>query len=297
MTEQMTTVAPEAGAAPVNAQPTVGETTTTTPASSYNFSDALSPEFKNHPSILKFGGDINKLSKSYVELQSLMGQSKVAIPKDENDGVAWGLYDNAFGVPETADKYDLKAPEGVSLDEFKTIMKQNHIPQSVAQKLLDAHLGEFDRYENAIKEQTKAEQAKCEKELKQEWGAAYDEKMDTAARVLEKMSGSKEEHDYFLNKIGNDTRFIRFLARMGESMSEGTLGGLEGQAGGFTKTPSEAKAEFDRIMADPNDAYFAGVKNKRNDMAWCREHNQSYVSEKERQERVAYMQSLMQMMG
>ena len=80
-------------------------------------------------------------------------------------------------------------------------------------------------------------------------------------------------------------------------MSEGTLGGLEGQAGGFTKTPSEAKAEFDRIMADPNDAYFAGVKNKRNDMAWCREHNQSYVSEKERQERVAYMQSLMQMMG
>lgn len=296
MTEQMTTDAPGAGATAGNAQPNVGANESI-PAGNFDFSSALSPEFKNHPSIVKFNGDVNKLSKSYVELQSLMGQSKVAIPKDENDGVAWGLYDNAFGVPESADKYDLKAPNGVSLDEFKTLMKQNHISQNVAQKLLDAHLGEFDRYEKAMKEQTQAEQLKCEKELKQEWGVAYDEKMNVAARVLEKMSSSKEEHDYFLNKIGNDTRFIRFLARMGDSMSEGTLGGLEGQAGGFTKTPSEAKAEFQRIMADPNDSYFAGVKNKRNDMVWCREHNQFFVSEEERKARVSYVESLMQMMG
>ena len=295
MTEQMTTVAPEAGAATGNAQPTVGENTTQN--NTFDFTGALSPEFRDHPSITKFGGDINKLSKSYVELQSLMGQSKVAIPKDENDGVAWGLYDKAFGIPDTADKYDLKAPENVSLDEFKSLMKANHIPKGVAQRLLDAHLGEFDRYEKAIEQQTKAEQAKAEQELKQEWGVAYNEKMDKAARVLEKMSSSKEEHDYFLSKIGNDTRFIKFLARMGDSVSEGTLGGMEGQVSGFTKTPAEAKAEFDRIMADPNDAYFSGVKNKRNDMTWCREHNASYVSENERQERIAYVQSLMQMMG
>lgn len=294
MTEQMTTVAPEGGAAAVNAQPTVGNPESViTP----DFTSALAPEFKNHPSITKFGGDINKLSKSYIELQSLMGQSKVAIPKDENDGVAWGLYDTAFGVPETADKYDLKAPDGVSLTEFKELMKANHIAPSVAQKLLDAHLGEFDRYDQAMQQQAQAEQAEAEKQLKQEWGAAYDEKMQKAAKFLEKMSGSKEENDYFLSKIGNDTRFIKFLARMGDSISEGTLGGMEGQVQGFTRTPSEAKAEFDRIMADPNDAYFAGVKNHRNDMAWCREHNQSYVSEQERKERVAYIESLMQMMG
>jgi hypothetical protein len=294
MTEQMTTVAPEGGAAAGNAQPNVGENTTT---STFDFMGALSPEFKNHPSITKFGGDINKLSKSYIELQSLMGQSKVAIPKDENDGVAWGLYDTAFGVPDTADKYDLKAPDGVSLTEFKELMKANHIAPSVAQKLLDAHLGEFDRYDQAMQQQAQAEQAEAEKQLKQEWGAAYDEKMQKAAKFLEKMSGSKEENEYFLSKIGNDTRFIKFLARMGDSISEGTLGGMEGQVQGFTRTPSEAKAEFDRIMADPNDAYFAGVKNHRNDMAWCREHNQSYVSEQERKERVAYIESLMQMMG
>lgn len=294
MTEQMTTVAPEAGAATGNAQPTVGENATT---STFDFMGALSPEFRNHPSITKFGGDVNKLSKSYIELQSLMGQSKVAIPKDENDGVAWGLYDTAFGIPETADKYDLKAPDGVSLDEFKTLMKANHIPQGVAQKLLDAHLGEFDRYEQAMAQKAEAEHAQAEKDLKQEWGVAYEEKMTKAAKFLEKMSGSKEEYDYFLSKIGNDTRFIKFLARMGDSVSEGTLGGLEGQVQGFSKTPAEAKAEFDRIMADPNDAFFAGVSNKRNNLAWCKANNQSYVSEEERKARVAYMQSLVQMMG
>lgn len=294
MTEQMTTVAPEA-AATGNAQPTVGETVGTT--SNFDFTSALSAEFKDNPSIAKFGGDVNKLSKSYLELQSLMGQSKVAIPKDENDGVAWGLYDKAFNIPEKAEGYDLKAPDGVSLDEFKALMKANHIPQGVAQKLLEAHLGEFDRYEEAKAQQAKAEQAQAEKDLKQEWGLAYNEKMQQAAKVLEKMSSSKEEHDYFLSKIGNDTRFIKFLARMGDAVSEGTLGGMEGQVSGFTKTPADAKAEFDRIMADPNDAFFAGNGNKRNNPAWCKEHNQTFVSEQEHKERVAYVQSLMQMMG
>ena len=193
MTEQMTTVAPEAGAAAGNAQPTVGVNTDTTTSATFDFTGALAPEFRNHPSITKFGGDINKLSKSYVELQSLMGQSKVAIPKDEKDGVAWGLYDQAFGVPDTADKYDLKAPDGVSLDEFKALMKENHIAPSVAQKLLDAHLGEFDRYEQAMQQKAAADQAQAEKELKQEWGTAYDEKMRKAAKFLEKMSSSQED--------------------------------------------------------------------------------------------------------
>lgn len=292
MTEQMTTVAPDTTG---NAQPTVGETVGTT--SGFDFTSALSAEFKDNPSISKFGGDVNKLSKSYLELQSLMGQSKVAIPKDENDVVAWGMYDKAFNIPEKADGYDLKAPDGMNLEEFKVLMKANHIPQGVAQNLLEAHLGEFERVEAAKTEKEQAAQLQCEKDLKQEWGVAYAQKMEMAAKVLEKMSGSQEEFNYFLSKIGNDTRFIKFLARMGESVSEGTLGGMEGQVSGFTKTPTEAKAEFERIMTDPNDAYFAGVKNKRNDMAWCKEHNQSFVSEQERKERVAYVAALMQMMG
>ena len=84
---------------------------------------------------------------------------------------------------------------------------------------------------------------------------------------------------------------------MGNSISEGSLGGFEGQVGGFTKTPAEAKAELDKILNDPSDAYWAGSRNRRNDAKYCREHNLTYVTEEERKARVAYVNSLMQMQG
>ena len=111
------------------------------------------------------------------------------------------------------------------------------------------------------------------------------------------MSDSKEDFDYFNQQIGNDAKFIKLLSKLGNSISEGELGGFEGQSGGFTKTPAEAKSEFDRIMNDTNDAYWAGSRNRRNDMKYCKEHNLSYVSEDERRQRVNYVQSLMAMMN
>lgn len=264
---------------------------------SFDFSSALSAEYKDNPSITKFGGDVNKLSKSYLELQSLMGQGRVAVPKDDADAVAWGLYDKAFGVPDTAEGYQLNAAEGADLAEFKSLMKQNHISPAVAQKLLDAHLHEFEVYEQMKEQQAEVDKSNAEQQLKKEWGLKYSENMSKAAKYLEKMSGSKEDYEYFLGKIGNDAKFIKLLAQMGNSISEGSLGGMEGQVSGFTKTPSEAKAELDKILNDPSDAYWAGARNRRNDPIWCKQNNQSFVSEAERKARVSYVQSLMAMQG
>lgn len=277
-------------------QPTTG-TETENPTNGFDLSSVLSAEYQSHPSITKFGGDVNKMAKSYLSLESLMGQGRLAVPKDENDANAWGMYDKAFGVPEAPDGYELTAPEGASLDEFKSLMKANHIPPTVAQKLLDAHLNEFTQYENIKKQEMEAAKNEAETQLKQEWGMKYNENMSTAAKFLEKMSGNKADYDYFLGKIGNDAKFIKLLARMGESVSEGSLGGFEGQASGFTKTPTEAKAELDKILNDPNDAYWAGARNQRNNPVWCKKNNQPWISENERKARVAYVQSLMQMQG
>lgn len=263
----------------------------------FDFSTALSAEYRDNPSITKFGGDVNKLSKSYLELQSLMGQGRVAIPKDDADAVAWGLYDKAFGIPDTADGYQLTAAEGADLAEFKNLMKQNHIAPAVAQKLLDAHLHEFEVYEQMKEQQAEVDKSNAEQQLKKEWGLKYSENMSKAAKYLEKMSGNQEDYEYFLSKIGNDAKFIKLLAQMGNSISEGSLGGMEGQVSGFTKTPSEAKAELDRILNDPSDAYWAGARNRRNDPVWCKQNNQSFVSEAERKARVNYVQSLMAMQG
>jgi hypothetical protein len=261
------------------------------------FTDMLDASLRDNPSIVKFGGDPNKLAQSYLSLQSLMGQGRVAIPKDETDAEAWGMYDKAFGVPDKDDGYELTAPDGTDLSGFKKLMRENHISPKTAQKLLDAHLGDFQQLNDTIEQQRNAEKSAAEAELKKEWGLKYAENMQTANQTLKKLSATKEDYEHFLGVIGNDARFIRLLSSIGEKIGEGSLGGLEGQVSGFTRTPAEAGQELQRILSDPNDAYFAGVRNQRNNPVWCKEHNQTFVTEAERKARVEYVQSLMQMAG
>ena len=258
---------------------------------------SLSEEYKNHPSIQKFS-DANGLAKSYLSLESLMGRDKIPVPKGADDVTAWGFYNKAFNVPETIEGYDIKV-EGLdqeNLNGLKSLMLKHHISNDVAQELIDAHIQDFKDYENAKVQAFNAEQEEATKQLKAEWGLKYNENLKSAKNFLEKMSSSKEEFDYFNNKIGNDVKFIKLLSKMGNSISEGNLGGFEGQVGGFTKTPAEAKAEFERIMDDPTDAYWAVSRNKRNDAKYCREHNLTYVPDEERKARVRYVNSLMEQM-
>lgn len=258
----------------------------------------LSEEYRNHPSIQKFN-DANGLAKSYLSLESLMGRDKIPVPKGADDATAWGYYNKAFNVPDSIQGYDLKieGAEDIQLDGLKELMLKHHIPNDTAQELLNAHIEDIKDYENAKIQAFNAESEEATKQLKSEWGLKYDENIKLARTFLEKMSANKEEFDYFKDKIGNDVHFIKLLSKMGSSISEGNLGGFEGQAGGFTKTPAEAKAELDKIMNDPSDAYWAGSMNRRNDAKYCKEHNLTFVSEEERKARVAYVNSLMQMQG
>ena len=257
----------------------------------------LSEEYRNHPSITKFS-DANGLAKSYLSLESLMGRDKIPVPKDENDVNAWSQYNKAFNVPNSAEEYKFEiGGQEANLDQFKQLAHKYHLSNEVAQELLNAHIKDFQDYENSKIQAYNAEAEEATKQLKAEWGMKYDENIKLARTFLEKMSDNKEQYDYFNDKIGNDVQFIKLLSKMGNSISEGSLGGFEGQAGGFTKTPAEAKAELDKIMNDPTDAYWAGSRNRRNDAKFCREHNMQFVSEEERKARVSYVNSLMQMQG
>lgn len=260
--------------------------------------ETLNDEYKNHPSIQKFQ-DANGLAKSYLSLESMMGQEKVPVPKNADDKQAWSLYNKAFNVPEEAEKYDIKI-DGVEQEQlkgFKDIMHKHHISNEAAQDLLNAHIADFQASKEAEIQKWNKEAEDVTAQLKQEWGLKYDANLRQARTFLEKMCDSKDDYDYYDSKIGNDPKFIKLLSKMGNSIAEGSLGGFEGQSSGFTKTPAEAKQELEAIMNDTNDAFWAGARNKRNDAKYCKEHGLSYVSEEERKARVAYVNSLMKMQG
>lgn len=289
MSELLTTDAPaEVTTQPAdNAQPT-----------NENWYSTLSEEYRNHPSIQKFN-DANGLAKSYLNLESMMGQEKIPVPKGVDDSNAWGLYRKAFNVPEAAENYNIKI-EGVEdekLGLFKELFHKHNISQDTAQALADAYVEDL---KGLFAHQDQLKQVAMENatnELKKEWGLKYEENLKTARNFLEKMAGNEEDYKYFEGVIGNDAKFIKLLSKMGESISEGSLGGFESQTGGFVKTPKEAEAELNSILNNPDDAYWAGSRNRRNNITYCKEHNLSYVPEDERKARVQYVQSLMAMLG
>lgn len=289
MSELLTTDAPaEVTTQPAdNAQPT-----------NENWYSTLSEEYRNHPSIQKFN-DANGLAKSYLNLESMMGQEKIPVPKGVDDSNAWEMYRKAFNVPEVAENYNIKI-EGVEdekLGVFKELFHKHNIPQDTAQALTDAYVEDI---KGIFAHQDQLKQVAMENatnELKKEWGLKYEENLKTARNFLEKMAGNEEDYKYFEGVIGNDAKFIKLLSKMGESISEGSLGGFESQTGGFVKTPKEAEAELNSILNNPDDAYWAGSRNRRNNITYCKEHNLSYVPEDERKARVQYVQSLMAMLG
>ena len=262
---------------------------------------SLSPEYANNPSITKFSKDgsidFNNMAKSYLSLQSMMGQEKIPVPKGDDDVNAWGMYAKAFGVPDTADGYELSTVDDFDNTTIKQIAHELRLTPKQAQAIQDKYLSDMQAQEEAYHQSKAQEVAQSADLLKKEWGAKYQENVSLANKYLRSVAGNEGEFNRLVGKYGNDTDAIKIFAKAGTSIAEGELGGFEGQVGGFTKTPAQAQAELDKIMNDSTDAFWAGSRNRRNDMAWAKDNRTSWVSEDERKARVEYVNSLMQMAG
>ena len=255
-----------------------------------NWYDSLSDDLKNNPVVQKYKTQ-DEMVKGHLNLQKLVGNERVALPKDENDTVAIEALNKALGVPEEAAGYELEdptPPEGMEamafgMEQFKELAFKHKLTPAQAKGIQEDYVNMLANVHDGV-QKTFADQLEAtKKELKGEWGLAYDAKVKTAQNVMNKFAGSKENFEYINAKIGADPVALKFLATVGEQFKEGSLGDIGDPVTTFTKTPSEAKAEYDKIMSDPNDVYWAGVRN------------QNRVPEGLRKERIAYVEDLLRM--
>lgn len=263
------------------------------PTAAKNWYDSLSEDLRNNPTIQKYKSQ-EDAHKAHLELQKIMGNEKIALPKDENDEVAIKALNKALGVPEEAtgeNGYKFEELEGMDGmegmqfgdDNFAEIMLKYNVPQSAAAGLRQEYANLLKGIKEANEKAYVEAVNQSKTDLTKEWGLAYDSKVKQAQAVMNKFAGSKENFDYINAKIGADPIALKMLAEIGANFSEGSLGDMGNPKSQFTKTPAEAKAEYDTIMNDPNDVYWAGVRNK------------NIVPESVRKERVSYVESLLAM--
>ena len=254
-------------------QPSVlsGDPKTETPQATTDWKASLSDEIRSDKSLENIK-DIEGLAKSYVHAQKMVGSDKIPVPNKYATDKDWDAVYEKLGRPKSADGYKYDLPQDKQVDEasLKEFSSQAHklglLPtqangvvkfynEMTAKSIQDADSKALAARENSTKE------------LKQEWGQAFDQKINQAA-TLAKSVGATELFDTNLadgTKLGDHPVMIKAFAELANKMGEDTITQASGPA---YLTPNQIEKQIGELT-QPGSAYWD--KNHMNHQAAVQE--------------------------
>lgn len=220
--------------------------------------ETLDSDLKNNPSIQKFK-DPAALAKSYVELQKMVGKDKVVIPTAKSTPAEWDAFYDKVGRPSDVNEYavpDIEVPDEVKMrpENLEAFKKKAHELGLTKKQVAELYAFQAEMSNQAFGQQVEAAKGlkeKTETELRKEWGAAYEPKVDRAQGLINHFFKGKELHPAF-SVLANDRGFVQAMAEIAEGISEDVMAKTERN----TLTPGEAQREFDAMMGDTKGPLF-----------------------------------------
>lgn len=173
---------------------------------------------------------------------------------DENARKAWNA---AVGVPETADKYDIPVPDGNPYPQFKQFMAEEFhkagVPAAMATQLAKGYEAAVGKMEAQIREQENVTSEQGLTQLKDAWGAQYQERMAFAKRgqewLAKEAGGLNELQMRTMESVLGTPKFLAAMWKIGAGNGEARFAGGDG-GGAFKGGASEAQTRLDQIQAD-----------------------------------------------
>ena len=216
-----------------------------------NWKDMLPDDLKNEES-LNLIEDFPGMVKQFVNQRKAIGKNKVVLPTDKSDENEWNMFYEALGRPKTETGYNApEIPEGMSeifteerLNAAKAIAYKMGATQKQFAEYLNYEVGQVAALAGNEQKAELEARAGAEKELRTELGAAYDERMHVANRIVTEAFPEEEKRMQFLEKYGNDVDFIRFASIIGSRMSEHTT--LIGKL--TQRTPNELQGRIKELQ-------------------------------------------------
>lgn len=220
--------------------------------------DQLPEDIRGEDS-LKSINDIPALAKSYVHAQKHIGAEKISIPSKHATEDDWKRVFHKLGLPEKAEEYNFDVPKTVEFkEEFIKGLKEQAYKQGILPKQMTPLLNWFAELSGSelAKEKTAKETAYSTsmKELQNEWGQAYEQKVKMAQNAFNHYGDSQMKE--YLEKTGlaGDPNLLRIFSKIGEDLTDDTLpDGSPAQTGKLT--PSEAIKQYNQILMDANHPY------------------------------------------
>lgn len=213
----------------------------------------LDDETSKEKALLNFKS-VGDLAKSYVSAKKFLGADKIKIPNAGSSDEEWVETFKKLGLPETADKYEFKLDEKGAIDKdflanFSPIAHKAGLLPKQAQAVLDFYNGQINETFSTMEAEAKVNLEKNKALLQEEWGEAYNAKLDKARFALKEFGG--EEMADHLKSLGAaaDSKVLSFLAKVGEAVSGDNMPGIKDATGG-PMTPDAAAIRMDEIRAE-----------------------------------------------
>lgn len=191
--------------------------------------------------------------ESYANLEKTITADKlgytVVRPKEDAPAEEYGKFFRSLGVPESADKYDLKAPEGMDasiVETAKTWMHKAAVHPKQAQSLIDA-VAEAEAAKMAEwQKQSKADM----NDLAVEWGAKFEDNSEVARRAFRAAGLNADQVEKIEMAIGTK-QMLTMFHRFGQDMAEAAPPPAAQGGGQFVMNKAEAQQRIAALRANP----------------------------------------------
>ena len=233
------------------ATPQAGSPDVADAAPAVSFLDSLPEDLRGEPSLRNFN-DVGALAQSYTHAQRMIGGDKIGKPSQSWTDDQWTEHHIHSGRPETSEGYEFKLNGQLAdstLEGFRESAHKAGLSGKQAQtvaEFMDSSLGQMqtDRADQAETLRHEGEQ-----ELRQQYGKAYDQRMDMAMGAARQMLGDKvdilenvELSDGRL--LGDHPEIIRMFSAFAEQIGEDNL---VGETTEMVMTPDEAQRQLSEV--------------------------------------------------
>lgn len=233
----------------------------------------LLPEDMRHRPVYDSFGNVKDALKHIGHLESVVGKKGVIVPTDKSTPSEIEAFRNAIGVPKAATDYKVEIPEELkefySPDLINNALSALH-QAGATQKVVDAVMA-LDRARTeqslqAYEEQKKREFDAAAAALDKKWGAAKEQNLHLANRVIHETVQGDEEKQQVLELIGNNPLIADIFARIGSKLVESKA--IDTPVNSAILPPAEAEMRMKELMATAG--YLDGSMKNSNPGAYTR---------------------------
>lgn len=206
--------------------------------------------------VFKTFNNIEGAMKQLGNLEKLRGkQGKGIMPPDENSTpTERDLFFKAIGRPDKPDGYKVEIPKGMesvfkpeTIGQFKEVAHKLGLTPAQVQGLVGFDAERAKQALAGLEQTEKQSREHAEAALRQKWGAAYDQRLHLANRMINE-NVAEADRPAIIEKIGNDPVVADFLATIGKKFMEDKA--VNTDAHETAMTPAEARNRMEELVME-----------------------------------------------